>query len=347
MQPSKLFFVTAFSSAFASAIGCGHAAAERPPAVQASPHTPPAPESAAVPFSAPAPTPAAAAGEGPPAEPIGVLADAYATAAPISAKSIGHTSYVLKVTLEGGIAAAYKPASTLPLGRTRYRSEIAAYRLAHALGLENVPRAIPRAFSAMAIHEAFSTPKGAADFALKAIVDPGGLVHGALMPWIKEYRILPLEEPSWRAKWESWLMNPDTQVPDDKKSLAASISTMLVFDYVTANWDRWSGGNVARSGDDGPLLFVDNDGAFYSHPDRSSLLGQLARIRKVVRFSRSFVSALRALDRAKIRVALGEETPDVPLLSDSIVIDVDTRLRTALAVIDACVARRGDAALWP
>ena len=41
--------------------------------------------------------------------------------------------------------AAYKPRSKLPLGDHRYKGEIAAYRLAVALGLDNVPRAIPRA----------------------------------------------------------------------------------------------------------------------------------------------------------------------------------------------------------
>jgi len=313
-----------------------------PPTVQPSRHA----SALEVGASPPAATPSAPAAQTPPTEPT-AAGDPYATAMPISAKSIGHTSYVLKVTLEGGLAAAYKPASTLLLGGHRYKGEIAAYRLARALGLENVPRAIPRAFSATALHEAFQTPKGAEDFDLKATVDPAGLVHGALIPWINDYRVLPLEEPAWRARWESWLMNPEAGIPDGQEGLAASISTMLVFDYATANWDRWSGANVARIGDDGPLLFVDNDGAFYARPDPGSLATQLARLRKVVRFSRSFTSALRALDDAKVRLAFGEEAPGVPLLSNSVVIGVESRIRTVLAVIGACVDRRGDSALLP
>ena len=43
---------------------------------------------------------------------------------------------------------------------------------------------------------------------------------------------------------------------------------MIVFDYLTANWDRWSGGNVAEDSANGKLLFVDNDGAFYDPPAR-------------------------------------------------------------------------------
>jgi hypothetical protein len=334
MQLSRLFFATGFCSAAASTTACGHAAAEMPLTVQASMRAP-APEGAASPPTAAVSAPAALA---PMAEPT-EAADPYATATPISAKSIGHTSYVLKVTLEGGLAAAYKPASTLPLGRHRYKAEIAAYRLARALGLENVPRAIPRAFSAAALHDTFPTPQGATDFGLKAIVDPAGLVHGALIPWINDYRVLPLEEPSWRARWESWLMNPEARIPDAEEGLAASISTMLVFDYITANWDRWSGGNVARAGADGVLLFVDNDGAFYEHPAQEPLAAQLARIRRVARFSQSFVSALQGLDDAKLRAAFGDEAPGTPLLSDPVIAAVESRLRKVLGVIDACARR--------
>ncbi len=334
MRVSTLFFVAAFCSAAGWRVACAHATAEMPsPVPQA--HVPLAPESTVATATA---TAAAAPVQAPPTEPT-AAPDPYVSAAPISAKSIGHTSYVLKVTLEGGLAAAYKPGSTIPFGRHRYKGEIAAYRLGRALGLDNVPRAIPRAFPALALHGAFPTAKGAADFDRKAIVDPAGLVHGALMPWIPDYHALPLEEASWRARWAGWLMNPAARIPDGQEALAASISTMLVFDYITANWDRWSGGNVAREGADGRLLFVDNDGAFYEHPAPEPLASQLAGIRKVVRFSRSFVSALRELDDAKLRAAFGEELPGTPLLSDHVIADVESRLKTVLGVIDACTRR--------
>jgi hypothetical protein len=325
MRESRLFFAAAFFSAASLPIACARTTGEiRAPVV--APQTPP---TEVAPRTQPTEPP--------------VAADPYADAAPISVKSIGHTSYVLKVTLEGGFAAAYKPGSTLPLGKHRYKGEIAAYRLARALGLDNVPLAMPRAFSASALRGAFPTPKGASDFDHQAIVDAAGFVHGALMPWIRDYRVLPLEEGSWRARWESWLMNPATHVPDGQESLAASISTMLVFDYVTANWDRWSGGNVARAGDEGRLLFVDNDGAFYEHPAREPLAAQLTRIRRIVRFSRSFVASLQALDDAKLRAAFGEETPGIPLLSDQVIADVESRIATVLGVVDASMNRQGDA----
>jgi hypothetical protein len=57
------------------------------------------------------------------------------------AKSIGHTSVVLKIEQTDGKKIVWKPDSRI--GRGRYRGEIAAYRLAVLLGIDNVPPAVP------------------------------------------------------------------------------------------------------------------------------------------------------------------------------------------------------------
>jgi hypothetical protein len=270
--------------------------------------------------------------------------DPYLEAAPVSARSIGHTSYVLKIRLENGFVAAYKPRSKLPLGDRRYKGEIAAYRLGRALGLDNVPIAMPRAFVAAQLRRTFAAPEGADDFDRRALVDARGMLRGALMPWIERYEPIPIEEGEPRLRWERWLTDAATPVPDDDRPMARALSTMLAFDYVTGNWDRWSGGNVARDGSTGRLLYVDNDGAFYEAPPQQSLARQLALLRRVVRFSRSFVGALRAMDRATVREALGADIDGAPLLPDRVVADVDARRQTLVGVIDAQIARAGDAA---
>jgi len=253
---------------------------------------------------------------------------------PVRAQSIGHTSYVLELTLSNGSKAVFKPRSRLPLGDRRYKGEIAAYRLARALGLDEVPRAVPRSFHAASL-------RGAEGFAQEALVDPDGRVRGALMPWIDQYRVLPLESDAWRAKWEPWLTDPRARIPDDQRPLAAEISTMIAFDYVTANWDRWSGGNVAKNGATGKVLFVDNDGAFYEFPPQAALTRQLALLRRMARFSRGFVRALRGLDERKLHDVFGEESPGVPLLPGPVVAAADARRRTVLALVDARVSDAG------
>jgi hypothetical protein len=252
----------------------------------------------------------------------------------VKSKSIGHTSYVLKITLDQGSAIVFKPRSRLPLGDRRYRGEIAAYRLAVALGLDNVPRAFPRSFDAAALRPL------QADFDAKALVDADGRVRGAAMPWIDKYRVLPLEQPSARVGWEPWLTDPRTDVPDDQRPLAAAMSTLVAFDYLTGNWDRWSGGNIAQDGATGTLLYVDNDGAFYDPPPADALARQLALLRRVTRFSRRFVAMLRSLDDGKLASAIGEESPGQPLLPASVLAGVASRRKTVLQVVDA---RAGDA----
>jgi hypothetical protein len=264
--------------------------------------------------------------------------DPFVTADPVSAKSIGHTSYVLKLTLEGGAVAVFKPRSKLPLGDHRYKGEIAAYRTATALGLDNVPRAIPRSFDAARLRALQG------DFEQKGLVDDDGRVRGALMPWIDSYRVLPLEDADHRARWEPWLMDPHASIPDDQRALAAAISTMIAFDYVTANWDRWSGGNVAEDGATGRVLFVDNDGAFYEWPAPADLARQRALLDHLARFSRRFVAALRSLDARGLRAALGEEAPGVPLLAERAVEGVVARRTAVLEVVDARVRVAGEAA---
>jgi hypothetical protein len=264
-------------------------------------------------------------------------ADPFVSGRPVRAKSVGHTSYALKLSLDNGSVALFKPRSKLPLGDRRYRGEIAAYRLAMALGLDNVRRAIPRSFEASELRPV------AEGFDAKALVDEDGRVRGALVPWLETYRVLPLEEPTWRARWEPWVLDPRASVPPDERARAGAISTMIAFDYVTANWDRWSGGNVAEDSATGNVLFVDNDGAFYDPPDAALLKQQLALVRRIVRFSHRFVAALRALDASKLAGAIGDEVAGTPLLSQRVLDGVDARRRNVLATVDARIGDAGEA----
>jgi hypothetical protein len=246
------------------------------------------------------------------------------------------------VRLEGGALAAFKPRSRRPLGDRRYKGEIAAYRLAVALGLDNVPRALPRAFDAVELR-AFL---GAA-LDREAIVDADGRVRGALMPWIEGYRVLPLEEAGQRARWEPWVFDSRAAVPQEARALASAVSTMIAFDYLTSNWDRWSGGNVAEEGAGGRVLFVDNDGAFYEWPAAPALARQRQQLERVARFSRRFVAGLRGLDEPKLRAALGEEEPGTPLVSNRALAGVWERRAIVLSIIDARVGDGGEGAALP
>lgn len=266
----------------------------------------------------------------------------YTTAAPESAKSIGHTSVVFKLHLAGGLEAAFKPESKR--GKKRWHGEVAAYRLGTKLELPNVPPALARSFDAAALSASAAKDPGAAKLYQDEVVVRGNEVRGAVIPWIPKLEFLPLESPAWRARFTGWLANGGA-IPEDQVALAAQISTMIVFDVLTGNWDRWSGGNVGLDRAKNVLLFIDNDGAFFDPAPPQPLAAQMALLKKVDKFSRAFVTRLRALDPISLADAFGDDTPGEPLLAPKIVADVDARRRDVLSQIDAKIAKLGEPAV--
>jgi len=296
-------------------------------------------ESGAVVAAAPA-EPAAEAG--PSRAPEGGLDLAsYATQLPVWGKAIGRTSVVFKLRLEGGLEAAWKPRSKR--GAFRYRGEIAAYRLGRALGLSNVPPALPRSFAMAELRRALGDPSSGAGKLLadEAVPDRRGEVSGALIPWIPDLHFLDLEAEPKRSEWRAWL-GSKSPVPPEKRKLAEQISTMIVFDYLTANWDRWSGGNVGTDATGQAVLYIDNDGAFFDPPPPAPLAKQRSLLADDARFSRRFIAALRGLDVDAARKAMGEDAPGEPLLAPRVLAGLEERRKTALAVVDARIAKDGE-----
>jgi hypothetical protein len=249
---------------------------------------------------------------------------------PTAAKSIGHTSVVFKIELSTGTKAAFKPASRR--GPVRYKGEVAAYRLARLLEIPNVPRAFFRTFEARTLAAA----KGADEMIVK-----DGVVKGALIPWIPDLGFLALEQAPLSGEWKQWLRKGAT-IPDDKRALAVQISTLVAFDYITGNWDRWSGGNVGLDKATGALLYIDNDGAFFEVAPQDGLQRNKKLLAGIDRFSFALVARLRSVDEAEITRAVGEESPGVPLLSPKALAGVITRRTELLEVIDARLKANGE-----
>jgi hypothetical protein len=278
--------------------------------------------------------PTAAAPESEPA-----VIEGWLLSPPVAGKAVGNTSVAFKVHLANGNDALFKPRSARH--GVRYRGEIAAYRLARLLGLDAVPPAYLRTFDTALLRNALASDAGgsAALFAAEVRSD-GGVVRGALMPWRTRFEVIPLEKPDERARWSRWLSGgqPMPEGPDAR--LAAQISTLVAFDLVTGNWDRWSGGNIVI--DDGKLLFVDNDAAFADAPPAKWLADQRALLAKIDRFSRGFVSALERVDVGALRRAFGEESAGVPMVSERALAGVDARRREVVALVRGKAQRLGD-----
>ncbi|WP_394827056.1 hypothetical protein [Pendulispora albinea] len=266
----------------------------------------------------------------------------FAGATPKAIKSIGHTSVVFKVDFSNGQRAAWKPRSKR--GKTRYRGEVAAYRLAQELGLHyNVPIAFPIRIAREDLNKA-AQGKDSALLEAELLGEPDGSVRGALIPWIPKLEFFPIESEKTRAEWERWLFS-GADIPEKDRVIAGDISTVIAFDLITGNWDRFSGGNMGANGPGGHLLFIDNDGAFFDPVPPGPLARQTALLQRTERFSKSFVEALRKLDAGALARAIGDESPGEPLLSPAVLQGVFARRTAVLAAIDKKIAAHGEPAV--
>jgi len=267
------------------------------------------------------------------------LLEVISTARSRSFKPVGHTSVVLRMRTVARVTAAMKVRSRdVPRG---YQHEIAAYRIARLLGLDNVPPAIYRRVSWKEIRQRFHEDKldRRASVRRAVVWDDDGSAPGAAIYWVKGMRSVGHEEAS---SWAGWLQNEP--IPEGKEALARDLSTMAVFDLLIGNWDRFSGGNLQTDKERQRAILRDNDRAF-STPllarRRDALLDRLMRTK---RFPRSVVERLTELDEAALRQELGLDPSDasVPLLSDTQIADVFDRRATILSYVAALIEQRGE-----
>lgn len=237
-------------------------------------------------------------------------------------KSIGHTSVVLRLDMREGHKWVFKPRSKK--GFFRYKGEIAAFRLGLMLGIgDNVPKAYVAHFNRSELI-GHADERAAKVIGEEVVFGEHDVVEGAKMPWIDDYAVVALENEPLSSRWRRWLKK-DGAIPDDEKDLAREISTMILFDFVTGNWDRWSGANVATS--KGKLLYVDNDGAFFETPPKEGLARNKRYLEGVDRFSKGFVDKLRALTAESVASAMRA------VLSDKAIEAMFGRRDEALAMI--------------
>lgn len=234
-----------------------------------------------------------------------------------SAKSIGHTSVVFKLELESNAKMAWKPSSRR--GKDRWRGEIAAAKLGDALAIPNVPPACMRTFTRADLEP--HLPKGALDEVI-SYEEGVNLIDGAMIPWIEGLRFMELGKDAGAT-------------PD----VAAQLSTLVVFDAITGNWDRYSGGNVGLDASGTRVLFIDNDAAFMEGAPPKDLAANVARVESTQKFSRSLVKRLRTLDVPK---AFGTLPDGAPLLSPGMQKSVSERIANVLKIIDAKIAARSE-----
>ena len=105
--------------------------------------------------------------------------------------------------------------------------------------------------------------------------------------------------------WRWWIAKGG-HIPRGREADAASLSDLMLLDWLTVNTDRWSGGQIRRSGSTtGPMVFIDNAAGF--GPNGESQTGAVwPNFYRAHRFRVPVVERLRELDDETIDELLSD-----------------------------------------
>jgi hypothetical protein len=165
--------------------------------------------------------------------------------------------------------------------------------------------------------------------------DEEGFTRGEVSYWIPVIVDSHLDSQENVLAWQGW-MTVDEELPPEKAELMSQLSSLLIFDMLINNSDRFSGGNLMTSPDGHTLFWMDNTFGFQVEPEGHIRCRQyLFRCQK---FSRKMVEALRGFDLPALRRAL---EPEPGVLSDAEMRAVIARRDVTLKYIDSLIAAFG------
>ncbi len=251
----------------------------------------------------------------------------------------GGSSLSFRVEFADGSRAAFKPAQTNL--QTVPRKEVAAYRLNRLLGLAAVPPATTRAVSRedlLARLHPESTP-AVPRIRAETIFNPLGRTAGVFSYWIPEIKDSGLDTGEGLREGGAWLIQ-GSFIPPEKRPLAAQLSDLILFDFLTANPDRYSGGNIKMSPDGSQLFFMDNTMAFFLNPEGHQRNRQL--LGRTQRFSRRLYRSLARVTVPNLERLMSEESDPEDVLTASEIRAVVARREFAQRHIEALAGFYGE-----
>lgn len=282
-------------------------------------------------------------------------------------KGRGGRSLSFKITLADGTQGYFKPAQSF--SAAHWYAEIAGYYLDRLLGLGRVPPTVSRRLAWSSLKKAAGRDRRIRELQF----EDGKTLRGAFIHWL-DADLTPIDPGMGWERWirvEGALPRSPYQRPrhwaasrsirkaadagDLSKAaaeptprdpeLAASISDMILFDYLTANVDRWGGRftNVRTFNEGGPLMFFDNGAGFApGHPHIPYIDAKLEALQ---RFRRSTVEAIRGLNLAEYERLIASD-PEAPILGTKQLDGLRLRRELLLKHVDECVERFGEQAVY-
>ncbi len=260
---------------------------------------------------------------------------------PIARMRLNHggSSLSFRVELADGTRGAFKPAQihlqTIP------RKEVAAYRLNRLLGLSAVAPAAPRMLTRDEIFPRLHADSVAQAPRLRSeiIFDPRGTTAGVMMYWIPVIKDSGLDSAEGIARTTEWL-TAGRPIPPDKHGLAAQVSDMIAFDFLVANPDRYSGGNMMTNEDGSRLYFMDNTMSFFIEPEGNERTR--VALHRTQRFSRRLYEALGRISEAGLAKLMAQASEgEYEILTPPEIRAVVARRDRLRAYIDGLLATLG------
>ncbi|HEX8952055.1 MAG TPA: hypothetical protein VF945_09435 [Polyangia bacterium] len=247
----------------------------------------------------------------------------------------GGSSISFRLDFADGSRAAFKPEQINP--QTVPRKEVAAYRINRWLGFNAVPPATMRTF-----HRDELVGKLPPDAAFlvhridaETTFDAEGFTRGEVSYWIPVILDSHLDTLDNVLNWWRW-MTVGEEIPPERANLMEQLSSLLIFDLLTNNSDRFSGGNLMTSKDGKVLFWMDNTFGFQVEPEgHVRCRTYLFRCQK---FSRKLIAQLRSFDMAALKAAL---SPEPGVLGEAEMASVIARKDVALRYVDGLVAQFG------
>jgi hypothetical protein len=263
-------------------------------------------------------------------------------------RPIGTSSTTFQMQLAGSIDAAFKPETRVhPRG---WAHEVAAYRLAGVLGLDQVPPARVRVIERGQLRRHIAPDyEGDVDVLLAPLVFssnvPGSTtIRGAAIYWVPNLERGTLDQPEALGRWTGWL-TPGAALSPEQRILARDLASMCLFDALIGNGDRLSGGNLRTATNGAQRVIIrDHNLAFparWSEPQRARVIAELTRAR---RFPRYVVEGLRDLDRAALEAAVHDELGGT-LLDEAQIDAVLDRRDMVLSYVAALIEEHGEPAV--
>lgn len=206
--------------------------------------------------------------------------------------SHGGSSLVLRIEFVDGSRAAFKPQQIHP--QSVPRKEAAAYQLARKLGITAVPPTVMRALSRdellrkLDAESQWLRPR----LLREAIFDAQGVTVGSMMYWVPSLSDLRLDSDASIRAWTTEL-SQSGELTEERSQILGQLSTLLAFDVLQNNSDRFSGGNILGSRDGRTMFFIDN--AFGFQTDRQGHLRAIGYLSRCQKFSRHLWTTLQVL----------------------------------------------------